>query len=100
MGEWPVRLRGANSRNRPQSKTVRTDVGPVHIGSSRDHDGIFEPQLVKKRQQRLPGADERVFSLAAKGVQTGEVSARMAEVCAAGVSKDTISRITDRTLSE
>jgi transposase-like protein len=39
-----------------------------------------------------------VCSLVAKGLTTGEVSAHLAEVYGAQVSKDTISRITDRVL--
>ncbi len=37
-------------------------------------------------------------SLVAKGLTTGEVSAHLAEVYGAEVSKDTVSRITDRVL--
>ena len=66
----------------------------------RDRDGSFEPVLVKKRQRRLSGVDEMVISLTAKGLTTGEVAAHMAEVYGAEVSKDTISRITDRVLGE
>jgi transposase-like protein len=40
------------------------------------------------------------ISLTAKGLATGEVPAHMAEVYGAEVSRDTISRITDRILSE
>lgn len=64
----------------------------------RDRDSSFEPQLVKKRQRRLTGVDEMVISLVAKGLTTGEVQAHIAEVYGADVSKDTISRITDRIL--
>jgi putative transposase len=38
------------------------------------------------------------LSLSAKGLTTGEVSAHLAEVYGASVSKDTISTITDRVL--
>lgn len=89
-----------NSRNGTRHKKVLTDVGPVEIEVPRDRDGSFEPQLVKKRQRRLSGVDEMVISLTAKGLTTGEVSAHMAEVYGADVSKDTISRITDRVLDE
>ena len=76
------------------------DVGSVEIEVPRDRDGSFEPRLVKKRQHRLSGVDEMVISLTAKGLTTGEVSAHMADVYGADVSKDTISRITDRMLDE
>jgi len=46
---------------------VLTDVGPVVLEVSRDRDGSFEPQLVKKHQRRLTGVDEMVISLVAKG---------------------------------
>lgn len=64
--------------------------------SPRDRDGWFEPQLVKKRQRRLTEVDEIVRSLYAKGLTTGEISAHFADVYGASVSKDTVSKITDR----
>jgi transposase-like protein len=87
-----------NSRNGSRSKTVITDVGPVEITVPRDRDGSFEPKIVRKRQRRLSGVDEMVISLAAKGLTTGEISAHLAEVYGAEVSKQTISTITDKVL--
>jgi putative transposase len=89
-----------NSRNGSRSKTVLTEVGEVEIAVPRDRAGSFEPQIVKKRQRRLPGVDELVISLAAKGLTTGEIAAHFADVYGAEVSRDTISRITDRVLEE
>ena len=89
-----------NSRNGTRAKKLLTDVGPVDIEVPRDRDASFEPKLVKKHQRRLTGVDEMVISLTAKGLTTGEVAAHMAEVYGAEVSKDTISRITDRVLGE
>nr|AHX39384.1 hypothetical protein wt6.7 [Streptomyces sp. WT6] len=86
---------GGNSRNGKRSKTVLTDVGPVEITVPRDREGSFEPQIVKKRQRRLTGVDEMVLSLSAKGLTHGEISAHLAEVYGAEVSKTTISTITD-----
>lgn len=53
-----------------------------------------------KRQRRLGGVDEMVLSLYAKGLTTGEISAHLAEIYGAEVSKETISRITDKVLEE
>jgi transposase-like protein len=89
-----------NSRNGVRSKRLLTDVGPVEIEVPRDRDGSFEPHIVKKRQRRLSGVDEMVISLTAKGLTTGEVQAHMAEVYGAEVSRDTISRITERVIEE
>ena len=84
-----------NYRNGRRAKTVVTEVGPVEIEVPRDRAGTFEPMLVKKRQRRLGGIDEMVLSLSAKGLTHGEISAHLAEVYGADVSKQTISTITD-----
>ncbi len=90
--------RSGNYRNGHRSKTVTTEVGPVEIDVPRDRNGSFEPELVKKRQRRLTGVDEMVLSLSAKGLTHGEISAHLAEVYGAEVSKQTISTITDSVL--
>jgi putative transposase len=89
-----------NSRNGTRSKTVLTEIGPVEIEVPRDIDSSFAPQIVKKRQRRLTGIDEIVLSLTAKGLTTGEVSAHFQDIYGATVSKDTISRITDKVVGE
>ncbi|MHA6793781.1 IS256 family transposase (plasmid) [Pseudonocardia bannensis] len=89
-----------NSRNGTRSKTVLTEVGPVEIDVPRDRDGSFEPVIVRKRQRRLDGIDQIVLSLTARGLTTGEVAAHFADVYGASVSKDTISRITDKVVAE
>lgn len=85
-----------NSRNGHREKIVLTDIGPIPVEVPRDRDGSFEPQLVRKRQRRLSGVDDMVISLSAKGLTHGEISAHLAEVYGAQVSKQTISVITDR----
>ncbi|MFE2615318.1 IS256 family transposase [Micromonospora chalcea] len=90
-----------NVRNGTRSKTVLTDTtGPVQLDVPRDRAGTFEPQIVRKRQRRLSGVDEVVLSLYAKGLTTGEISAHFAEIYGASVSRETISRITDKVIEE
>jgi len=90
-----------NIRNGTRAKTVLTEhSGPVEIEVPRDRAGTFEPQIVRKRQRRLSGVDEVVLSLYAKGLTTGEISAHFTEIYGASVSKETISRITDKVLEE
>jgi transposase-like protein len=97
----PVGRNRGNSRNGKRSKTVLTDAaGEVDIEVPRDRDGSFEPVIVKKRQRRLSDVDAVVLSLYAKGLTTGEISAHFADVYGASVSKDTVSRITDRVIEE
>jgi Transposase, Mutator family len=94
----PAGKDGGNSRNGTRAKTVLTDVGPVEISVPRDREGSFEPQIVRKRQRRLTGVEDMVLSLSAKGLTTGEISAHLAEVYGAEVSRQTISTITDKVM--
>ncbi len=96
----PVGRGSGNSRNSTRPKTVFTEIGPVEIEVPRDTNSSLEPQIVKKRQRRLTGIDEIVLSLTAKGLTTGQISAHFANVYGATVSKDTISRITDKVITE
>jgi|SRR5882757_1504422 len=90
-----------NVRNGTRSKTVVSDAaGEVRVEVPRDRDATFEPQIVKKRQRRLGDVDEIVVSLYAKGLTTGEISAHFAEIYGASVSRETISRITDKVVAE
>ena len=96
----PAGQENPNSRNGTRVKTVLTEIGPVQIEVPRDRDASFDPVIVGKRQRRLDGIDEIVLSLTARGLTTGEVAAHFDEVYGAKVSKDTISRITDKVLEE
>jgi putative transposase len=90
-----------NVRNGTRPKSVLTEAtGQVQIDVPRDRDGSFQPVIVKKRQRRLTGVDEIVLSLYAKGLTTGEISAHFAEIYGASVSKETVSRITDKVVEE
>jgi putative transposase len=90
-----------NIRNGTRSKTVVSDAaGEVRVDVPRDREGTFEPQIVKKRQRRLTEVDEIVLSLYAKGLTTGEISAHFAEIYGASVSREVISRITEKVVAE
>ncbi|AEA29012.1 transposase mutator type (plasmid) [Pseudonocardia dioxanivorans CB1190] len=90
-----------NVRNGSRPKTVISDAaGEVKIDVPRDREGTFEPQIVRKRQRRLTDVDEIVLSLYAKGMTTGEISAHFADIYGASVSKETVSRITDKVVAE
>jgi transposase-like protein len=90
-----------NIRNGTRPKTVLTESsGEVQVEVPRDRAGTFEPQIVRKRQRRLSGVDQIVLSLYAKGLTTGEISAHFAEIYGASVSRETVSRITDKVLEQ
>jgi len=92
---------GGNVRNGTRPKTVLTEAtGEVQIEVPRDRAGTFDPQIVRKRQRRLTGVDQIVLSLYAKGLTTGEISAHFAEIYGASVSRETVSRITDKVIED
>ena len=96
----PAGRGSGNSRNGTRAKTVLTEIGPVEIEVPRDTESTFEPQIVRKRQRRLTGVDEIVLSLTARGLRTGEIAAHFQEVYGARISKDTVSRITEKVTGE
>ena len=94
----PAGHHSGNSRNGTRSKTVITEIGPIALDVPRDRAGTFEPVIVPKRKRRLGGVDQMVLSLSAKGLTHGEISAHLEEIYQTKVSKETITRITDRVL--
>ena len=66
----------ANQRNGTTPKTLITDHGKVPIDAPRDRDGSFEPQIVKKRQRRFQGFDEKILALVHRAGSRSVTSAR------------------------
>jgi len=85
----------SNSRNGYSDKTVQTESGPVPIRVPRDRDGTFAPQVVKKRQRRLEGFDDKVIALYARGMTTRDIQHHLRELYGTTVSPELISRATD-----
>ena len=98
-GEAPPGGAG-NARNGKPGKTILTDQGPLRIRSPRDRTGTFEPQIVRKRQTRWVGFDDRVISLYARGLTVREIQGHLAEIYGTEVSPDLISKVTDTVLAD
>jgi putative transposase len=89
-----------NSRNGKTRKKVIAADGEFEIEVPRDRAGEFEPQLVKKRQTRLPGFDEKVLSLYGRGQTTREIQGHLQEIYGVEVSPALISKVTDAVLED
>lgn len=89
-----------NSRNGKSHKTVVGDTGEMEIEVPRDRNGHFEPQLVRKRQRRLPGFDEKVIALYARGMTVREIQGHLKELYHVEVSPAFISNVTDTVLED
>jgi putative transposase len=92
--------RRANNRNGATAKRVQSENGPIELEVPRDRDGSFEPQLVRKRQRRLAGFDEKVIALYARGLTTREIQGHLHELYGAEVSPALISAVTDQVSEE
>ena len=89
-----------NSRNGKSSKKIRSKRGQLEIDVPRDRDSSFEPQLVKKRQTRFDGFDDKIISMYARGMTCREIKAHLQEIYAVEVSPDLISTVTDGVIDE
>lgn len=90
----------SNSRNGHGRKRLKHDTGDVEIEVPRDRAGTFEPQIVPKRQTRMPSFDEKVLSLYARGMTTREIQGHLEELYGTEVSPTLISTVTDAVLDE
>src|SRR5580658_10321998 len=86
--------RSPNRRNGRSRKTVQGDLGELTIATPRDRDGTFEPQLIGKHQRRVPGFDEKILALYAKGMTTRDIQEVVLELYGVEVSATLISEIT------
>jgi putative transposase len=89
-----------NTRNGSTAKTLATEHGPVEITTPRDRDGSFEPKLVRKRQRRFEGFDEKILALYARGMSTRDIEAHLRELYGVSVGRDLISRVTEAVLED
>ena len=88
-----------NSRNGYSRKKLKTSFGETEIKVPRDRNGEFEPQLVPKNKTTLAGdIEEKILSMYAKGVTTGDIETHIQDIYGLECSDTTISRITDKIL--
>lgn len=85
---------GKNRRNGTSPKTIQGDLGKLPLEIPRDRAGTFEPQLIAKHQRRLPGFDEQILALYAKGMTTRDIQELLKELYGVEVSPVLISQIT------
>ena len=89
-----------NTRNGTTPKTLITEHGKVQIDAARDRDGSFQPQIVKKRQRRFEGFDDKILALYSRGLSTRDISAHLEEIYGVSVGRDLISRVTDGVMDD
>lgn len=91
---------GRNHRNGSTRKRVLTGETKVEVTIPRDREARFDPVLIGKCQRRLPGFDDKVILLYARGMSTREIQDHLAEIYRAEVSPQLISTVTDGVTAE
>ena len=89
-----------NHRNGSTRKRVLTDGGHVEVTIPRDREARFDPVLIGKYQRRLPGFDDKVISLYARGMSTRQIQGHLEELYGAEVSPDLITTVTNGVMAE
>ena len=90
----------ANCRNGYSKKTVIGDSGAMELAMPRDRQSSFEPMLVEKWQKRMPGFDEKIIAMYARGMSVREIAALLEEQYRVEVSPAFISSVTEAVHAE
>lgn len=98
--EGQGRAPDGNARNGTTPKRITTDTGTLDVAIPRDRQSSFTPQFVPKGVRRLPGFDETVLALYARGLTTRELQGYLEERYQVAVSPDLISTVTREVLEE
>jgi putative transposase len=89
-----------NGRNGYGKKTGLTGTGRLELQMPRDRLASFDPVLIAKYQRRLPGFDEKIVSMYARGMSTREIQGHLRELYGLDISPDLVSAVTDAVLDE
>jgi len=103
LGYEPHEQKGrgtGNSRNGKGRKAVQSETGEIDIQVPRDRNGTFEPKLVKKRQRRLEGFDDKVLALYSRGLSTRGIQEQLEELYGVNVSPTLISNVTNTVMDD
>ena len=85
-----------NRRNGHSSKKVRSSYGELDLTTPRDREGEFEPIIIRKNQKEVPGIEEQIIALYAKGVSVRDIQAHLNQLYGIEVSPTLISNVTNR----
>lgn len=90
-----------NRRNGKVKKTLKTGDGPIELVSSRDRNGTFEPEIVRKRETILADSlQDRIIGMYGLGMSLRDISEHIKEMYDMDISHDTLSGITERIMPQ
>jgi transposase-like protein len=88
-----------NRKNGKVSKMVKTAEGQIKLTTSRDRNGSFEPEIIKKRETILADSlQDRIIGMYGLGMSLRDISDHIKEMYDMDISHDTLSGITERVM--
>ncbi|NBP06668.1 MAG: IS256 family transposase [Bacteroidetes bacterium] len=88
---------GTNRKNGKVKKTIKTSDGAIELVTSRDRNGNFEPEIVRKRETILADSlQDRIIGMYGIGMSLRDISNHIKEMYDMDISHDTLSSITER----
>ncbi len=98
--EKSERSNNDNYRNGYKHKQVKSSYGSMDIEVPQDRQSTFQPQIVKKRQKDISDIDQKIISMYAKGMTTGQISDTIEDIYSFETSEGFISDVTDKILPQ
>ena len=89
-----------NKRNEHSPKKLKSQYGEFQIDVPRDRNGEFEPKLIPKYQRDISGIEDKVISLYACGMSTGDIHDQLNDLYGIDLSAEMVSKITDKILPQ
>jgi len=90
----------SNHRNGKSNKKVHTGSGTMEIEIPRDRESSFDPLLIKKRETRFTGFDDKIIHFYARGLSVRDIQAELKDIYGISVSESLINDVTDGILEE
>lgn len=86
-----------NRKNGKVTKRIKSDAGEIELVTSRDRNGTFEPEIIKKRETILAESlQDRIIGMYGLGMSFRDISDHIEEMYDMRISHDTLSAITER----
>jgi len=86
---------GDNSRNGFSKKTLKTNIGDIHLDVPRDRESSFDPIIVPKHQRMSSRIEQAIITLYSRGMSTRDIEATVKDIYGVELSEGSVSNITN-----
>ena len=86
-----------NCKNAYATKTMKSEHGEFQLDVSRDRNGSFEPEILKKNQRTMSGEiEDKILALCSHGNSYSQIANLIEDIYGVDLSKGAISTVTDK----